>query len=173
MVPMVLLLVALPGTADANGRVQEFQRQIAGPYEVAFGTIPDPPVVGTLHLTVRITETASDMLVLNADVTVTAVGPVGPDLGPAELGPLKAMNTPSNPAFYDLATSVDRLGEWMFTVAVASEFGEGVAEFPLEVREQGFLGGVITLLAGLALLIIVGLSLVMYLQQRGRRKATG
>ena len=57
-----------PGAAFANGRVVEFDRQEAGPYEIAFGKIPGSPRVGALFLSIIVTDTASATPVTGADV---------------------------------------------------------------------------------------------------------
>ena len=59
-----------PVAAFANGRVIQFERRIAGPYEIAVGTIPQSPVIGSLHLTMSISDAATDTRILNAEVTV-------------------------------------------------------------------------------------------------------
>ena len=68
-------LTLLPSEAWANGRVAQFVRQVAGPYEIALGTVPNQPVVGPLHMTMTVTEVASDEPMLDAEVVVTGVGP--------------------------------------------------------------------------------------------------
>lgn len=60
---------------SANGRVVEFDRRIAGEYEIALGKIPPSPIVGNFYLSILLTETATETPVLGADVVVTAVGP--------------------------------------------------------------------------------------------------
>ena len=64
---------------SANGRVVEFDRRIAGEYEIALGKIPPSPIVGNFYLSILLTEIATEMPVLGADVVVTAVGPVPVD----------------------------------------------------------------------------------------------
>ena len=61
--------------AHANGRVVEFDRQIAGPYEIALGKIPPSPIVGNLYLSILLTEAESKAPVLGAEVVVSATGP--------------------------------------------------------------------------------------------------
>ena len=50
----------LPANVSANGRAGQFVRQVAGPYEIALGTILDSPVVGALHLTMTIRKRISE-----------------------------------------------------------------------------------------------------------------
>ena len=64
---------------SANGRVVEFDRRIAGEYEIALGKIPPSPIVGNFYLSILLTESATEMPVLGADVVVSAVGPIRVD----------------------------------------------------------------------------------------------
>ena len=172
---LALLLTAaaamLPTDAGANGRVARLMKQIADPYEIALGTAPSTPVVGALHLTMTVTEVESGTLILDADVTVAASGP-GADS--VEIGPLTAENSLSNPMFYDLTTSVDRLGVWTFTVSVDSELGPASADFALEVQRPSPLSGFFTWVTVALFFALVGAGLLPYLRDRvkkGRRGA--
>ena len=75
---LALVLVMASATAHANGRVVRFDLQVAGPYEIALGTIPATPGVGNLHLTVSVADAVTKTYILGADVVVTASGPPGP-----------------------------------------------------------------------------------------------
>ena len=161
------LLAAPLATAYGNGRVIQFDRRTAGPYEIAVGTIPENPVVGNLHLTMNITDTASDTLILDANVTVSARGPESETV---EIGPLQAQNNLDDLSFYDVNTSVDRLGAWVFTVSVSGELGDASTEFPIEVTESSPLIAIVTLLALVAFLAALGFSLRAFLRERGRGK---
>ena len=157
-------------TAHANGRVVEFEVQRAGPYEIAVGTIPETPRVGNLHLTLAVTDALSGMYFLTAGITVTGIGPASEAV---EIGPLTALNNPGEPAFYDVSTSVDRVGTWNFTVAVSSDLGEASADFPIEVRGSSPMTGIILLVALLAFLSVTGFSIRIYLRERGKGRRVG
>ncbi|MCY3542533.1 MAG: hypothetical protein OXG80_09645 [Chloroflexi bacterium] len=91
---VAIVHIAAP-RVSANGRVVEFDRRIAGEYEIALGKIPPSPIVGNFYLSILLTETATEMPVLGADVVVTAVGPVPVD----ESGtPIDAARTSAMPA---------------------------------------------------------------------------
>ena len=115
-------------SAHANGRVVEFERQIAGPYEIALGKIPPSPIVGNLYLSILLTEVESKAPVLGAEVVVSATGPPiegetspmgdGPEIGPTVVNPDP---DPQNyPGYYDTEQPIvlDRPGRWVFTVSV-------------------------------------------------------
>ena len=154
-------------TAFANGRVVRFDRQVAGPYEVALGTIPDSPTVGALHLTLTVAGTETGTFLLDALVVVEATGPEAA----AAIGPYTAEKNLDDPRFYDVNTVVEVEGAWIVTVRIDASLGEAVAEFPIEVRSPSPIAGVATLLVLLAFLAILGLSLRAYFRERrGRRK---
>ena len=173
------LRIALPALAAAaalaiqinmafgNGRVIRFDRQIAGPYEVALGTVPDSPSVGALHITLTIADVSTQEYLLDAVVVVEGAGP---ESG-AAIGPFRAEKNLDDPRFYDVNTAVDVEGGWLVTVRIDASLGEAVAEFPIEVRSSSPIAGVATLLVLLAFLTILGLSLRAYLgERRGRRR---
>ena len=172
--PLVLAAVLVAtqslGVTHANGRVARFINRTAGPYEVALGTIPDTPVVGSLHLTMTIAEASSGESMLNAEVTVVGSGP---DTEAVEIGPLTAQPNPVDPLFYDINTSVDRVGVWTFTVAVRADPGEGSADSQLKVEKPGALTKYLTWVTVIVFFALIGLGLLPYLRERGRRKMAG
>ena len=164
---LALLALVVEGRAYANGRVVRFVRQVAGPYEIALGTIPPTPAPGALHLTMTVANASSKSYVLDAEIAVTGKSPESDSSG---LGPLSATHNPEDPTFYDINTTVDREGTWLFTVAVSSDLGEASADFPIEVRKANPLAGIATLLLLVALLTIIGLSAWTYLRDWGKTR---
>ena len=163
----VLVATQALSVTHANGRVTRFINRTAGPYEIAMGTIPDTPIVGSLHLTMTIEEASSGEPVLDAEVTVTGRGP---DTEVVELGPLTAQGNPVDPLFYDISTSVDRVGMWTFTVVVRADLGEGSADYLLKVEKPGVLTRYLTWVTVIVFFAVVALGLLPYLRERGRRK---
>ena len=159
-------MLAVPlATAHANGRVIVFEDHTAGPYRLAVGTIPENPIVGNLHLTMTITAPPSQDLILDAEVSVSGSGP---ESEAVEIGPMAAEHNAADPTFYDINTFVDRQGEWRFSVSVNGPRGEGTADFPIEVRTQSPLIGIVTILALVAFLAALGYSLRTFLRERSR-----
>ena len=78
-VALIAVVHIAASQVSANGRVVEFDRRIAGEYEIALGKIPPSPIVGNFYLSILLTESATETPVLGADVVVTAVGPVPVD----------------------------------------------------------------------------------------------
>ncbi len=161
----VFVLMIAAQQVSANGRVLGFDRQQAGPYRISLGTIPNTPVVGNIHLTVTVEESATDEYVLDASVAVVGKGPGD---SPIELGPLAADRNLREPTYYEVNTAVDEVGQWAFTVLVEAAPGAAEATFTLEVVEASPLGGIAILLVLLGLVTVLGLSVRAYFQQRKR-----
>ena len=170
-------------SAYANGRVVEFDRQIAGPFEIALGKIPPSPIVGNLYLSILLTEVESKAPVLGAEVVVSATGPPiegeaslmgdGPEIGPIVVNPDP---DPQNYAgYYDTEQPIvlDRSGWWTFAVNVDSPYaGKASAQFLVNVTTPNPLIGIITLVALLAFIIVVALAIRMYIRERRRSKSS-
>ena len=152
---LIVFSALLPSSVRANGRVVDFEKRIAGPYEIAMVTIPANPTVGDVHLTMTITDVSSATFVLDADVKVTAVSP---NSNAAKIGPLEAPSNPYDPAFYDVSAPVGRVGVWTFTVLVTGELGDASADFPIEASEVNPITGIFTLIALVAIIIVLGLA---------------
>ena len=159
-------LLAVPlATAHANGRVIRFEEHAAGPYLLAVGTIPENPVVGALHVTMTITGPPSEERILDATVRISGVGP---ESDAVEIGPLQAEHNADDPAYYDINTQVDRVGDWRFDVQVSGPLGEGEAQVPIEVRAQSPLIRIVTMMALVAFLAALGYSLRVFFRERSR-----
>ena len=165
-----------PPAAHANGRVVQFDRRAAGPYEIAFGKIPGSPRVGALYLSIIVTDSASNTPSIGANVVVTAIGP---DAADVEIGPITVAPDPdaaNYPGYYDTTEAIilDRVGLWRFSVSVDSEAGgKGVAEFPVEVTTPNPITGILTLVALVAFVGVVAMAIRMYLRERRRSRPAG
>ena len=160
---IAVIAVAAPSLVRAHGSGVELnKREFAGPYEVALGIVPDPPAIGEIAMTLAVIELQTRTVVIRADVTMTANGP-----GETVIGPLKVETDSADPSFYDLRTTIDKEGIWMFSVQVDAPAGEGAADFTFEVKKSSSITGIITLLTLLAFAVILGLSVRAFLGQRG------
>lgn len=175
-------------SAQANGRVIEWDLRTAGTYQIRFGKIPKSPVVGNFYLSILITDAASTTPVLGADVIVSAVGPpiegetspmrASPKIEPPEIGPIIVNPDPdpqNYPGYYDTDRPIvlDRPGMWTFTVSVdTSEADEATAQFPVEVTTPNPITGIVTLVALLAFIVVVALAIRMYIRERRRSKSS-
>lgn len=166
-----LAAASLPVYALANGRIAIYERKAAGPYEIGLGTIPPSPSVGNLHLSITVTETATEAPVANAAVVVEGTGP---DSAEVEIGPTPAAGSVQDPSYYEVNTAVDREGWWSFTTTVADDAGEHSAEFRVEVRNASPLPGILTLSVLVAFLVVFGLAIRASLGGRkGKRRRSG
>ena len=165
---VIVIMLAVSAVALANGRVQVFDRRVGGPYEIAVGTIPSTPFVGTLHFTIMVTDVVTDTSVLRPEIVVTGTGP---ESDAVEIGPITATSDPANPVFNDVATQVDRVGVWSFVISVSGDLGDASAEFPIEVKNSSPLIGIATLAALLGFVIVLGFSFRAYLRERGKGKS--
>ena len=167
-------------TAYANGRTVEFERQVAGSYEIAFGKIPPTPIVGNFFVSILLTDTASKAPVTGANVVMSATGPPlegetsptrdGPEIGPIVVQP--DPNPEQYPGYYDSETiMLDRPGWWTFSVLVDSPSGgKATAEFPVNVTTPNPITGIVTLIALLAFIVVVALAVRMYIRERRRSR---
>jgi len=162
---IALFSMIAPSLVRAHGSGVEFnKREFAGPYEVALGVVPDPPAIGEMAVTLAIIELQTRTVVIGADITMTATGPDS-----TVIGPLTVEADPTDPSFYDLRTSLNKEGIWIFTVNVDGPAGGGSADFTIEVKKSSSITTIITLLTLLALVVILGLSVRGFLAQPGER----
>lgn len=167
---VLVVALATVGASTAvygNGRVGQLLTQVAGPYEIALGTIPDKPVVGLLHLTLTVSDASSKTPLLDASVTVEGRGP---ERETSEIGPLSALNSVKDPAFYDISTSVDRVGVWTFTVRVSGDLGDASTDYSIRVREPSPLYGIFTWVTVVLFISVIGLGALPSIRARRRRR---
>ena len=164
---LAVVAASFPAVAHANGRVTNFQRKIAGPYEIGLGTIPPTPSVGNLHLALTVTDPATKTPLLDAQVELKGAGPDSTEI---EIGPTIAANSAQDPTYYEVNTEVGREGIWLFTATITDSDGEHSADFQVEVKNASPITGILTMVVLLAFLIIFGLSLRASLGGKRRRR---
>ena len=162
----VITVIAFgPSTVLGNGRVVSFESKVTGPYEIAFGTIPGTPSVGNLHITISLTEIASDTLITGATVTVSGMPP--PESGSEKIDPIHATTNLQDPTFYDVNTVVDQEGIWTFTTTVQSIGKQYTADFEVTVKNASPIAGLVTLMTLIAFLVVLGLAIRASLGRHG------
>ena len=161
-----LALSTIDSVSGHGGGFQLTRREIAGPYELVLGTIPDPLVVGEAILILSVANPDTGARVLNADVTVTPESPASANVASLIAGP-----DSYDPTLYEARAELDAEGRWMFTIDVSGQAGTGSASFAYEVKKLSPIAGLITLAALLAFLTILGLSIRAFIKDRtkGRR----
>ncbi len=167
---LALALAAMPfRPAHANGQVSNFVSKTAGPYEIVMGTSPASPTIGSLHIAVLVNDLATRTPVLDARVMVTGNGPGDG----AQIGPVEAQLGLTSAAFYEVNTSVDRIGQWVFTLNVEGRLGQASAEFPIEVREPSPIMSIFAIVVGAIALLVLGYIWFSLLRWYLRRRGTG
>ncbi len=156
-----LALSNLDSASGHGGGFQLTRREIAGPYELVLGTIPDPLVVGEAILILSVANPDTGARVLNADVTITPTGP-----GEASASSLIAGPDSYDPTLYEARAELDAEGRWVFTIDVSAHAGTGSASFAYDVKKLSPIAGLITLAALLAFLTILGLSIRAFIKDR-------
>lgn len=162
-----LVAVSMPALTQANGRVINRTTLNAGPYVLSVGNIPDPPQVGALHLTTTVSDAATETFIVNAEVTVTGAGPEG-----ATTEAINAANSPADLTSYDMGTVVDTIGMWTFTFDVSAELGNASAEYAVEVVKPTPLTGIITGVAILVFVVVIGFTIRIFFRDRSRKRQT-
>ena len=152
---------------EANGRIIEYQSQLIGHYEVLLGTVPDSPLVGVTHLTIRIKDVRTGLFSTAAVVSVTGTGPNTDANG---LEPVSAKRDPIDRSYHDLSLVFDHPGLWTITVLFEDYEGAHSANFLINVRKSNPVSGIFTLIGLMAFLGVLGLSARVYLKERKRGK---
>ena len=167
---VMLLIVSFAdisiGKVEGNGQALVFIEQESGPYMISMGTVPRSPVKGRIHITVTVSDKSSGIFITDADVIITGIGP---SESASQIGPMAALSDVQAPRFYDLDTQVDYEGRWVFTVDVISNHGQASAIFPIEVVNTNYLTGIISMVALISFLLVLGLSIRFVLANRSQR----
>lgn len=144
------LLFVLPATttlAHGGGTPQLIQAP-AGPYEVYAWTNPTPVRVGTLHVTVALTDPASGEPVLDVPVEVIA--------SPADGAPIASPATHDQAtikSYYETDLEIPSEGPWQVTISFQAPQGPGEASFDLDVQPRSFTNWLVIGIAGLVLIV--------------------
>ena len=149
---LLTLLVLLPTSttlAHGGGTPQLIQAP-AGPYEVYAWTNPTPVRVGTLHVTVALTDPASGEPVLDVPVEVIA--------SPAGGAPISSPATHDQAtikSYYETDLEIPSEGPWQVTISFQAPQGPGEASFDVDVQSQSYTRWLLIGIAGLISVVIV------------------
>ncbi len=165
---MLTAVAPWPAVVETHGGVTEFRKELAGPYEVAFGTSPRSPSPGAVHVSLRVVDAVTGVAVPEASVAMSGrvLREDGSVLGSFEDVP--ATPFAEDPVFWDIDLAVTEVGDWVFSVSVDGEEGAGAAEFDVRVRESSPVTGIITVIVLVAFLSVVALAMRTYF---GAKKA--
>ena len=65
---VIFSCIATAPISHANGRVLDYQVKVAGPYQIGFGSVPNPPRVGAIHVSVTVTPLKTENPIQNPQV---------------------------------------------------------------------------------------------------------
>jgi hypothetical protein len=133
LLTLLFVLCAVPALAHGGGTPQLVQTP-AGPYLVYAWTNPTPVRVGTLHVTVALTDPATDEPVLNVPVEVILT----PSDGGALVSAPATHDKATIKSYYETDLEIPTEGAWQATISLQSPQGAGEASFAIDVQPQSF-----------------------------------
>ncbi len=131
LLTLLFVLCAVPALAHGGGTPQLVQTP-AGPYLVYAWTNPTPVRVGTLHVTVALTDPATDEPVLNVPVEVILT----PSDGGALVSAPATHDKATIKSYYETDLEIPTEGAWQATISLQSPQGAGETSFPIDVQPQ-------------------------------------
>ena len=156
---------------EANGAVREYQKNLSDHYEIGLGTVPYSPSPGIVHFAAYVENRDTKVRYSNAEVFLTGFGRVM-DGQPREVVEIIAMdNTVLDPTSYEVNVPLNQEGLWTITVKVSTEIGLVESVFEIEVQETDVVVPMVTLLALIGFLIILGLSARAWVKEYRRKRA--
>ena len=156
---------------EANGAVREYQKNLSDDYEIGLGTVPYSPSPGIIHFAAYVANRDTKVRYSTAEVFLTGFGPVM-DGQPREVVEIIAMeNTVLDPTSYEVNVPLNQEGLWTITVKVSTEIGLVESVFEIEVQETDAVVPMVTLLALIGFLIILGLSARAWVKEYRRKRA--
>jgi len=174
----VVIVVILQGSwfglslpsLEANGAVREYQKSLAGHYEIGIGTVPYSPSPGIVHFAVYVEDRDSKLRYSNAEVVLTGLGPVTDGNPRAILQRTSMNNAVLDPTSYEVNVPLTQEGSWTITVGVSADKGSAEAVFEIEVQETDAVVPTLTLVALIGFLIILGMSARAWVKEYRKKK---
>ena len=158
-------------SVEANGAVREYQKNLSEHYEIGLGTVPYSPSPGIVHFAAYVENRDTKVRYLNAEVFLTGFGPVM-DGQPREVVEIISMdNTVLDPTSYEVNVPLNQEGLWTITVMVSTEKRLVESVFEIEVRKTDAVVPMVTLLALIGFMIILGLSARAWVKEYRRKRA--
>ena len=155
---------------EANGAVREYQKSLAGHYEIGIGTVPYSPSPGIVHFAAYVEDRESKLRYSNAEVVLTGLGPVTDGNPRAILQRTSMNNAVLDPTSYEVNVPLTQEGSWTITVGVSADKGSAEAVFEIEVQETDAVVPTLTLVALIGFLIILGMSARAWVKEYRKKK---
>ena len=174
----VVIVVILQGSwfglswssLEANGAVREYQKNLAGHYEIGIGTVPYSPSPGIVHFAAYVEDRDSKLRYSNAEVVLTGLGPVTDGNLRAILQRTSMNNAVLDPTSYEVNVPLTQEGSWTITVGVSADKGSAEAVFEIKVQETDAVVPTLTLVALIGFLIILGMSARAWVKEYRKKK---
>ena len=174
----VVIVVILQGSwfglswssLEANGAVREYQKNLAGHYEIGIGTVPYSPSPGIVHFAAYVEDRDSKLRYSNAEVVLTGLGPVTDGNLRAILQRTSMNNAVLDPTSYEVNVPLTQEGSWAITVGVSADKGSAEAVFEIKVQETDAVVPTLTLVALIGFLIILGMSARAWVKEYRKKK---
>lgn len=146
-------------TVQANGvGTTHLQEEAVGPYVVTLKTSPAQLTVGTIRASLLIRSAEGNIPLSDSEATVTITGKTASQSH--EKGPFNGfVKEGATPPHHDVDIRLDKIGEWLLTIQINGELGQGEVIIPITIVKLSFtpliiLSGLVTLAA------IVGVSYI-------------
>ena len=164
---VIFSCIATAPISHANGRVLDYQVKVAGPYQIGFGSVPNPPRVGAIHVSVTVTPLKTENPIQNHQVIIRVFRPnVEGDIS----APIQAFRQSSLESIYEANTDVDSVGPWTFMVTVSSGLGNSSANFVLDVRPSNPLLSIMSWATLTVFVALVALGIYPFIASRMARR---
>ena len=147
-----------PLSLEANGSVREYQKNLAGNYVIGIGTVPYSPSPGMVHFASYVENRETKLRYPNAEVVLTGLGPVTDEQSQLVIEAIRMNNTVLDPTYYELNVPLNHEGLWTITLEISVDEGSAMTVFEIEVLETNPVVPILTLMALLGFLFILGVS---------------
>jgi len=149
----------------------EIYESVQNSYHILVEILPHPPMIGTVHLTIKLDDRKTGLPIQTASITIIA-----DDANDHPTYQVMALNTPSTPSNYKANITFYDPGEWTLRLKVFEEgLGETIFSVPLLLGGQPLKSGIAgTLLwISVVLLITTGSVYVWYSSRKTYLKKSG
>lgn len=172
---LFLLLVSLAAPAEGHGGGRPMLvNEPAGPYLLSVWLAPDPLRVGTIHVTVAVSEPNEDGSagepVLGAAVRILFTAE--DQTGVVPIGALATHQNAANRLFYEADLEVSAPGNWRAEVIVDGPAGRGQSAFSALVLSPASTNWVVVGAVSLVIAAVVALILLSGQRRKGREHAS-
>ena len=129
-------------TAEANGRITNYQIQNTDLYTIKLGTVPPSPQIGKTHFSIKIIDIVTDKPVTGNDIYLSLKHSESNDW----LSPQKTYTSPFDPSAFEFNYEFDIPGTWQVKVMVNTLNSTEHAVFEIFVNTFSALPGILTLI---------------------------